>query len=91
MNNYELEVQIKRLQRKLRKKEDKIAAMEKYIRQLEGELAKKTLDFPKLMEKTVERALANVRLVPVIGLGDKKIIEINTTTVDKRKYYADSK
>lgn len=80
-NPYEIE--IKRLQRKIRKKDIKIAAMVKYIRQLERENAKQPIDFPKMIEKTVTLALANVRLVPVLGLGTDKIVQINAEKVNK--------
>ena len=72
--NYEVEM--KRLQRKLRKKEIKIAAMERYITKLESEVAKRAIDLPKSIEEAVQRGLCNVRMIPVLGLGESKIVEV---------------
>lgn len=66
----EKNIEIVRLQRKLRKKEAKLAGMRKHIGQLEEVIVNKAFDFNHIsrkIENAVTNALCNVRMIPVIG------------------------
>lgn len=76
---------ILRLERKLRKKDDKIKGLNKRIAELERHLARFhcTLTLTNI-EDAVTRALTNIRLIPT-GLSpkDSKILEIIHRSGDK--------
>jgi len=79
------EVKIQRLQRRIAKRDEKIKAMELRISLLERALATRTLDLESLsknLENVVQRALCNVRMIPVFDAGKKSrvITEVRNTS-----------
>lgn len=68
------ETKIARMQRRIDKRDKVIAAQRKYIQALESELAS-AVTMPDKVHDAVQRALCNVRMIPVLGLGkEDKII-----------------
>lgn len=64
-----------RLERRIARKDARIAALEKRLIELERSIARHvTLEFR--VEDAVQRALCNVRMIPVLGLGR------NTTKIE---------
>jgi hypothetical protein len=76
--------ELERTRRKLRKRDEKIAGQQRYIQQLEEKLSRsfvslnsKLENLPRDITKSVERALCNVRMIPVHGISSNdKIVEI---------------
>lgn len=69
-------IQILRLQAKIRKRDRRIEGCERKIRDLEHQLAACKLELPKMLHRTVQEALANVRMIPVYGVGADKRIRV---------------
>jgi hypothetical protein len=64
------------MERRIARKDARIAALEKRIAVLERELCCRTLDLGTLayrVEGAVQRALCNVRMIPVLGTKTTKI------------------
>lgn len=76
-----------RLRRKLAKRDARIAGLQRRCLSLEVALASRALDVATLtrdVERAVQRALCNVRMIPVLGVsGSDRIVEI-TATESKR-------
>jgi len=79
---------VRRLQRKLEKRNARIAGLERRIAKLEASLALRTgdavvVDFSLLrrdLTKAVTDALCNVRMIPVLDIGGhRKIVEVKTS------------
>ena len=79
---------VRRLQRKLEKRNARIAGLERRIAKLEASLALRTgdavvVDFSLLrrdLTKAVTDALCNVRMIPVMDIGGhRKIVEVKTS------------
>ena len=72
---------VKRLKRKLEKRDRRIAALEHRIILLENQIATKDLQAKRLpldVTRAVQEALCNVRMIPVIGTGkNAKILDVN--------------
>lgn len=72
---------ISRLRRKIAKRDTRIKAMQGRICELESALSTRMLDVEVLsrnIERSVSRALCNVRMIPVLGLGKTQRIEISS-------------
>lgn len=86
MNN---EIEKKRFERRLRRKDKRIAGLERKIQILETALVYRSLDLKNLTENiqnAVERTLCNVRMIPVHSLGRHSVIaEVKTIPVEKTK------
>jgi chromosome segregation ATPase len=79
------EHEYKRLHRRYEKQKRKNAALEKRVRQLESKVADTTINLTRSIEKSFERVLCNVRMVPVLGIsGGSKIVEFNVTDAPKK-------
>lgn len=79
MDSYEKT--ISRLRRKIDKRDNRIKAMQGRICELESALSTRMLDVEVLsrnIERSVSRALCNVRMIPVLGLGKTQRIEISS-------------
>lgn len=64
------DVRYERLKRKLQKRDNKIAGLERRVRELEHALADRMTDADRLgkrIENAVTTALCNVRMIPVFG------------------------
>jgi len=79
---------VRRLRRKLEKRNQRIAGLERRIAKLEAALALRSgdavvVDFTKLrhdLAKAVTEALCNVRMIPVLDIGGhRKIVEVRTS------------
>ena len=74
------QAELKRLREKLAARDRQIAAMKKHIAALESELAHRQLQKDQLpidVQRAVQRALCNVRMIPVLGLhSDERILEV---------------
>jgi len=70
-----------RLRRKLAQRDSRIAGLTRQIELLSAALATAHLENnPRNISKSVQDALCNVRLIPVLGVGKSaKILEIKTT------------
>lgn len=80
--NIQDNIKISRLRRKLDRKEQKIQGLVRRVQELEHQLAVKETSIRRLpveIERAVQRALCNVRMIPILGIGsDDKILEITT-------------
>jgi hypothetical protein len=79
-----LELAAKRLQRKLQKRDQKIAGLQRRIADLEHALAVKDVEvkrLPRDVTRAVQEALCNVRLIPVHGILGKEaqIVEVKAS------------
>lgn len=76
--------QIERLRRKLEKRDEKIAGFKRRIADLEHALAVKDVEvkrLPRDVTRAVQEALCNVRMIPVLGIGnDARILEVKSST-----------
>ncbi|MEY4719607.1 MAG: hypothetical protein RL563_2225 [Pseudomonadota bacterium] len=82
--NWELEY--KRLLRRLEKQKRKNAALEERIRKLERVAADRTINLTRTIEDSFKHCLANVRMIPVLGIGsNSKILEINVSDKSKSR------
>lgn len=76
------EIRVNRLRRKLAQRDARITGLERRIAELERQLAvqhTETRLLPIEVTKAVQRALCNVRMIPVLGIGSSdKIIEVHT-------------
>lgn len=73
------EHRVMRLRRKIAKRDRRIIALEKKVLALESALGARTIDLESLsrnVERAVTDALCNVRMIPVFGHRDRKIIEV---------------
>jgi CII-binding regulator of phage lambda lysogenization HflD len=84
--NYERK--IARLKRKLEKRDQKIRGMEREIVSLQSKLAQSAYlqdKMPREIEKLVQRALSNMRLIPALGIGSStKILEVRALDKDNK-------
>ena len=81
------DVKIGRLRAKLAQRDKRIVGLVSRVAALESALATQVLlseRLPKDVEKAVQRALCNVRMIPVIGMSGDRIVEV-TATVAPRK------
>jgi len=70
-----------RLFRRIERRDKRIAGLERKIKQLESALSYRTMDLESLsrnIQKEVQQALCNVRMIPVHGFNDNKFIEVKT-------------
>ena len=78
-----VERQVRRLRRKLEKRDEKIAGMKRRIQELEHALAVKDIEvkrLPRDVTRAVQEALCNVRMIPVLGLGaSARILEVKSS------------
>lgn len=84
MDSYEKT--ISRLRRKISKRDTRIKAMQGRICELESALSTRMLDVEVLsrnIERSVSRALCNVRMIPVLGLGKTQRIEVTYESSSK--------
>lgn len=74
---------IKQLERKLRKREKHIEGMRREIERLQRSLAMHALrvqSIPSDVERAVQNALCNVRMIPVRGaMGSDRIVEVKAS------------
>ncbi len=70
-------VRIQRLQAKIKKRDRRIEGLNRKIRDLEHQLSECRLELPKMLYRTVQESLANVRMVPVHGVGPDKRIRVS--------------
>lgn len=72
---------VKRLRRKLQKRDRRISALEQRIMLLENQIATKDLQAKRLpldITRAVQQALCNVRMIPVFGVGNNaKILDVS--------------
>lgn len=87
------DITIERLKNKIRKRDQKIAGLERRIAKLEHSLSLRANDavvvsssqLRRDLENAVTEALCNVRMIPVLGFGkDTKIIEIRAFDEGKK-------
>ena len=70
------EIKEYRLRRKIESRDRKIAGLERRIKALER-MATSRGDLPRDVERAVQRALCNVRMIPVMGLsGSNRVVEV---------------
>ncbi len=78
-----VEHQVRRLRRKLEKRDEKIAGLKRCIADLEHALAVKDVEvkrLPRDVTRAVQEALCNVRMIPVLGIGkDARILEVKSS------------
>ena len=77
--DYPVDLQVRRLRRKLEKRDKKISGLKQRIADLEHALAVKDLEvkyLPRNVTKAVQEALCNVRMIPVFGIGADRVIEV---------------
>ncbi len=74
---------VRRLLRKLEKRDEKIAGMKRRIQELEHALAVKDIEvkrLPRDVTRAVQEALCNVRMIPVLGIGKSaRILEVKSS------------
>jgi hypothetical protein len=81
------DTRIGRLQRKLDQRNRRIAGMQRYIADLEHQLATKDLQVRRLpveVTRAVQEALCNVRMIPVLGVGGSTRI-VETRAIDPKE------
>jgi uncharacterized protein (DUF3084 family) len=87
MNNNLTPCQVNRLRQKLAKRDEKIAGMKRRIQELEHALAVKDIEvkrLPRDVTRAVQEALCNVRMIPVLGIGETaRILEVKTSMPEK--------
>ncbi len=88
MIDSKLQVQFNRLWRKIQKRDEKIAGLNKRIAELEHTLAVKDNLLNKLptdITKAVQRAICNVRMIPVHGSisSNELIVEVKSSKNEK--------
>jgi hypothetical protein len=75
-----------RLLRRIDRKDNKIAALEKKIQKLEAALSWRTVDLESLtrnVHDAVQRAMCNVRMIPVNGgIKTSRIMEVRDIPAD---------
>lgn len=78
---------ITRLKRQLARREKRIQGLERKIALLESALAHHAVNVQRLpiqVERAVQNALCNVRMIPMLGIGrDAKILEVRHIKADK--------
>jgi hypothetical protein len=74
---------VRRLRRKLEKRDEKISGLKRRIADLEHALAVKDVEakrLPREVTRAVQEALCNVRLIPLVGLGQSaRILEVKSS------------
>ena len=78
-----LDRRVRRLLRKLEKRDARIAALERRMASLERALAAKDLDSdgqPRDITRAVQAALCNIRMIPIIGHANARIIDVKSST-----------
>lgn len=82
MQQHPIEITMMRLRRKIKRRDARIAGLQRHISMLESALATKDLEAKRLpsdIVRAVQEALCNVRMIPVLGVGSKaKIVEIQS-------------
>lgn len=86
------EIRVDRLRRKLARRDARIAGLERHIAELEHRLAVQHTEarlLPIEVTRAVQRALCNVRMIPVLGIGGSdRIVEVRPaedTTIAKEQ------
>jgi len=74
---------VARLQAKLARRDRKIAGLERKLKLLQQALGMQSMLMQRLpvdVERAVQRALCNVRMIPVLGIGGSdKIVEVRAS------------
>lgn len=74
---------VRRLLRRIEKRDTKIAGMKRRIQELEHALAVKDIEvkrLPRDVTRAVQEALCNVRMIPVLGIGESaRILEVKSS------------
>ena len=83
------ETKVKRLQRKLDARNQKIAGLQRRIAKLESNLALRSGDAVvvewRQLEHAMQNVLCNVRMIPVLGMSKLgRILEVKATESDAR-------
>lgn len=77
------DIKIRRLLRKIEKRDKRNAGLLNRISQLESALATKDVEIkrlPREVARAVQEALCNVRMIPVLGVGkNARIIEVKSS------------
>ena len=74
----EYEKSLRKTTKKLNSRDRKIAGLQRKVALLESTLASRTIDLQIDIQRAVERALCNVRMIPVMGsIKDRKIVNLN--------------
>lgn len=82
--DYELEY--KRLRKRYEKQIRKNDALEKRVRKLEREVADRTINLTREIERSFEYVLSNVRMVPVLGIrSNDRIVGFNVADAPKKR------
>ena len=69
--------EIKRLNRKLQRRDKRIKGLERKVSQLQEALAHRSINSQKItldIRRSVQEAMCNVRHIPVFGLGCEQVI-----------------
>lgn len=78
-----VERRVRRLQSKLDKRDQKIAGLQRRVRELELTLARQYVERDTSMRdirRAVQEALCNVRMIPVLGIGkNARIVEVKSS------------
>lgn len=81
------DLKIQRLRRKIEARDKRIAGLERQIERLASEhlsISNQLADLPRLIEKAVQRALCNVRMIPVLGIrSDDTIVEVRSSRPER--------
>lgn len=81
--------QIGRLRRKLAQRDQRIAGLMRRVEMLESALSTKDMEMKRLpndVTRAVQRALCNVRLIPMIGIGGNgKILDVRYADPEKEQ------
>jgi hypothetical protein len=78
-----LDRRVRRLLRKIEKRDQRIAGLVRRVAMLESALATKDMEakrLPRDVTRAVQEALCNVRMIPVIGVGkNARIVELKSS------------
>lgn len=79
--------EIERLRRKLAQRDRRIKGLENKLSMVQKALGMQAMLMQRLpidIEKAVQRALCNVRMIPIIGLrSDDKIVEVRSASKER--------
>jgi multidrug resistance efflux pump len=83
------EIRLERANRRIERRDRKIAGLQRKIEQLENALAWRTIDLESVtrnVHDAVQRALCNVRMIPIHGwTRDQVIAEVRTITTNPKQ------
>ncbi len=83
------EIRLKRANRRIERRDRKIAGLEQKIERLENALAWRTIDLESVtrnVHDAVQRALCNVRMIPINGwTRDQVIAEVRTIPTNSKQ------